>query len=526
MKKISIFIIAVALILGLSQCKKKETPTVTPVDDGKMVHISVNAGRGDKYILYPNTGAYVFENGDKLYVGNNGKYVGTLTYSQGRFSGNIYEPSTDDYLHFYFTGDEVPSVTPITAQGGATPTTSFTVNIADQSDKLPVLSYAHSNQKYTTATSTYSCMLENKCGLVKFIISEKITKPITVFGMKTTATIDFATPGITPTDETGAITLYQESGSSNYQTRWAILLPQEAVDDALCKMFGFENVTCEVPAVTNNMYYTTGVNIALTARQFSVGASTKVAFSSGNLQAVFPQANTTPGKYYQAAPHQYDMIGDAVANTCIGNNQVTTAGTVDLFGWVGKSSGSTMANQGICNETDDSKYGKTAGESLRSEWGPGMTIDGYTGYQSEGTNWRTLTKDEWGYLFNGRTNHSQKYGLGIVNGVKGMIVLPDDWTLPEGLSFITGTSDWNNVYDIAQWEQMEWNGAVFLPAAGFRTGVECLLSNADGNYWSSTSSPSDAGYAFSMTFRSNNFVTDQTWNRHYGCSVRLVRNVQ
>ena len=78
MKKISIFIIAVTLILGLSQCKKKETPAVTPEVEGKMVHISVNAGHGDKYILYPNTGAYVFENGDKLYVGNNGKYVGTI----------------------------------------------------------------------------------------------------------------------------------------------------------------------------------------------------------------------------------------------------------------------------------------------------------------------------------------------------------------------------------------------------------------------------------------------------------------
>ena len=67
------------MVVVLSQCKKKETPAVIPVDDGKMVYISVNAGHGDKYILYPNTGAYVFENGDKLYVGNNGKYVGTLT---------------------------------------------------------------------------------------------------------------------------------------------------------------------------------------------------------------------------------------------------------------------------------------------------------------------------------------------------------------------------------------------------------------------------------------------------------------
>ena len=520
MKRLSTIIISLALLLGLTQCKKNVETIASEADSDNFVYISLQVGGGAKYEIYPNTGAVVYGAGDKIYVGNDGKYVGTLTYANGAFSGTIKNPSTEDYLYFYFVGSLNPSVTP-----SAGNTTSFTVNIADQSTKLPVLSCGRSNIKYTTGTATYTCILENKCGLVKFITSEKITKPITVFGMKTTATIDFATPGITPTDETGVITLYPDGGS-NKQVKWAILLPQEAVADALCKMFGFENVTCEVPAVTNNMYYTTGVNIALTARQFSVGASTKVAFSSGNLQAVFPQANTTPGKYYRAAPHQYDMIGDAVANNCIGNNQVTTAGTVDLFGWVGASSGSNMGNQGICNETDDSKYGKTAGESLRSEWGPGMTIDGYTGYQSEGTNWRTLTKDEWVYLFNGRTNHSQKYGLGIVNGVKGMIVLPDDWTLPEGLSFITGISGWNNEYNIAQWEQMEWNGAVFLPAAGYRTGVECLLSNADGNYWSSTSSPDNAGIAFSMTFRSNNFVTDQYWNRHYGCSVRLVRNVQ
>ena len=95
MRRINIIIMAFALLLGLSQCKKQETPG-TPDADCKLVHISVNVNQGGKYILYPNTGAYVFENGDKLYVGNNCKYVGTLTYSQGRFSGNIYEPSTDD----------------------------------------------------------------------------------------------------------------------------------------------------------------------------------------------------------------------------------------------------------------------------------------------------------------------------------------------------------------------------------------------------------------------------------------------
>ena len=97
MKRINTIIIAIALLLGMGQCKKQEAPA-TPDTDDKLVHISVKVNQGGKHILYPSTGAYIFEEGDKLYVGNNGKYVGTLTYSQGRFSGNIYEPSTDDYL--------------------------------------------------------------------------------------------------------------------------------------------------------------------------------------------------------------------------------------------------------------------------------------------------------------------------------------------------------------------------------------------------------------------------------------------
>ncbi len=80
MKKLSIVIISLALVLGLSQCKKKVTeitPAATPEVNGNLVHIRVNAGHGDKHVVYPESGAYVFENGDKLYVGNHGYYVGT-----------------------------------------------------------------------------------------------------------------------------------------------------------------------------------------------------------------------------------------------------------------------------------------------------------------------------------------------------------------------------------------------------------------------------------------------------------------
>ena len=77
-----------------------------------------------------------------------------------------------------------------------------------------------------------------------------------------------------------------------------------------------------------------------------------------------------------------------------------------------------------------------------------------------------------------------------------MILLPDSWTLPAGCSFTSGladsSGDWTrNSYTLAQWEQMEAAGAVFLPAGGLRQGTD-IYAMAAGNYWSSTIPQYDA----------------------------------
>ena len=126
MKKITLALMAVMLVLGMTQCKKEQpTPTPDPTPDGETVYISMKVDDGGKHIVYPGTGAYVFEDGDKIYVGNNGHYVGTLTYGNGTFSGSITSPSTSDYLHFYFTGNNAPNSLTVG-------TTDFTVDISDQ----------------------------------------------------------------------------------------------------------------------------------------------------------------------------------------------------------------------------------------------------------------------------------------------------------------------------------------------------------------------------------------------------------
>ena len=250
MKKLSAIIIAMALVLGMAQCKKQETPTTSNANDG-MVYITVNVDNGGgRHHIEPSVGAYVFTNGDALYVGNDGHYVGTLTYSNGTFSGTIDSPVSTDYLHFYFLGGKEPASAPTTN------TTDFTINIANQSSNLPILAYGRSTEFY--GASSYTTTLRNKCALVKFDLVMATNDAVTVSGMLTEATIDFATPGITPTATTGTMTLYSESETE----KWAILLPQDEAISSFTVNIGSKSYTVSGSySITNNGYINGGIEV-------------------------------------------------------------------------------------------------------------------------------------------------------------------------------------------------------------------------------------------------------------------------
>lgn len=368
MKKLSAIIIAIALVFGLSQCKK-DKPATPDAEDG-MVYVTVNvANNGAKHEVYPSTGTYVFENGDKLYVGNNGHYIGTLTYNNGAFSGGITSPSTSDYLHFYFVGGLTTTPAELT-----TGTTSYTVSIADQSSKLPILSYGQSTQQYTDANATYTTTLRNKCGLVKFVPQVETNKAVTINGFYNTATIDFATPGITPTGAPGNITLFAESNAA----KWAVLLPQTGVSaTATIGGYTYTNGIEGTLDITNNYYNSTGVSISMShpapttasidsyqSGDFSwddkfpgdgdhsrttLDPSTKaVSFSAGDKISIFSAQNTkkrfrtdsggatatltfdgtgtveNDAKFYAISPFRDDNLtlsGDVISRVCIPDQQ-------------------------------------------------------------------------------------------------------------------------------------------------------------------------------------------------------------
>ena len=244
MKKLAIFAAAFVLTLGLAQCKK-EQPNAQ-ITEGETVHITVNVNNNGSRadIQDPSTGHYDFKDGDKLYVGyNNAKVEGELTYSTttSSFSGNLtIAQSGSQRLHFYYLG------------GSLTPTVSgseYTVDISNQTSNYPVISYGTSNKDYDGA-GTYRTTLLNKCALVKFTLASGTTDAVAVGGMMTKATIDFANPGVVTPSAAGEITLH--TGASNTE-KWAILLAQDAVDDALVAV-GYYGYTVDIPEIEDNAF--------------------------------------------------------------------------------------------------------------------------------------------------------------------------------------------------------------------------------------------------------------------------------
>lgn len=234
---------------------------------------------------------------------------------------------------------------------------------------------------------------------------------------------------------------------------------------------------------------------------FSVAEDKQVTFSPGNLQ-YHPVKDK-----WEFAPSQLDYIGGANSN--VSN---TLNAWIDLFGW------STRATYFGVSASDENSY--YSGSFV--DWGTNQI-----GNDAPNT-WRTLTHDEWEYLLNTRTNASSLKGVAQVDGVNGLILLPDNWDCPSGVTFKSGFSNDSGTFGqyqtftTDQWLLMENTGAVFLPAAGARAGVEVFDVRNDGSYWSATKDDYWDAYFFSFGSR---YAEMDFWERYTGSSVRLVKDL-
>ncbi len=245
---------------------------------------------------------------------------------------------------------------------------------------------------------------------------------------------------------------------------------------------------------------------ALPKDAFSVSATKQVRFSKGNLQ--YTQSTQT----WSFADNQYDIIGEAnISNGVL-------ADKIDLFGW----SGSTATAQwGVGTSENYSDY---SGDFL--DWGKNI---------GDGNTWYTLTSAEWGYLIDERTNADQLKGVARIQldgnqYANGLILLPDTWTCPEGVTFKSGFASEYSIqayadyqtFTLADWQKLESAGAVFFPASGVRIGTIVYSVMRYSYCWSAT--PDGSVYANVFLFRSDGAYLSHN-DRSTMQAVRLVRDL-
>ena len=191
-------------------------------------------------------------------------------------------------------------------------------------------------------------------------------------------------------------------------------------------------------------------------------------------------------------------------------------GYIDLFGW--GTSGYDNKHP-YMTSTTNADYGDGTNNiaGTNYDWGQNCLISN----GGERGDWRTLTASEWTYIFKNRPSASNLYSTATVVGMPGVVVLPDAWQLPEGVVFSPRAADYTtNTYDAAIWAKMEEAGALFLPAAGYRSGTTIGAVGEQAIYWSATSA--SANQASSVYFAASKVMTAYSAARSYGASVRLV----
>ena len=289
---------------------------------------------------------------------------------------------------------------------------------------------------------------------------------------------------------------------------------------------------------------------------FSVSSTKKVYFSQGNLQY---QASTGIWRF---AENQWNVVGDAEHGTVYENGvkcdnaliSPTYSGWIDLFGY-GTSGWNSGANEYQPYAANASGYAylenNLTGEYAKADWGV------YNKIQNGGNKenmWRTPSLEEWEYLITYRENADDLYAQAMVNGQRGLVILPDGCKLHPSLRFLSHEEviqwlDDNNVhpylfydlqwtvntYSLNEWMAMESYGAVFLPITGGRIEhwVRMIYASWDkydmdgnfGYYWSSTHIEDRLAGGFNVN-TVNVAYTSEYVGKENGQAVRLIQDVQ
>lgn len=252
--------------------------------------------------------------------------------------------------------------------------------------------------------------------------------------------------------------------------------------------------------------------------KFTINANgDQVYFSKGNLQYI--GSASTP--YWKFADNQWDYFG-----TTTGQDSDSRYADRDLFGW-GTSGYNNKYPYMISTNNSDYGEGYVNISGTQYDWGVYNCISNGGNITNQ---WRTLTRPEWVFLLETRnTTSGIRYAKAQVNGVQGAVLIPDDWTTSiYALNSVNGGNYGSNTISAEDWTNiMEPNGAVFLPAAGYRNETSVSMLGSRGCYWTTTLCSSGIGSGSPYYVRIAYSALDSgTGFSYYGHSVRLVSPVE
>ena len=532
MKKLPLILAALALTLGLSQCKKQETPTTN-----ESVHITLTASYGQggaKTGFNPATGAFTWtgtsETPEYIYVGGNSTgYLGYLTSNESgstvNFSGTITPSAADATLFFFYFGKG----------GERTGDALNSVDFSNQDGTLPNVTNYHiaisEGVAYTAGQTSFTTTLNMAMAIAYFDVNgfknaNETAETVYLHGdeVYSTATIDYQSGTIAGSTK-GSINL----GTAN-DGKYVALIPSVNTETTL--KFDSDSKTGAMTflrGIQAGKYYANSdaaLSVAANSCLFSVSGAKKVRFSQGNLQY------TKSTGVWSFMEHQYDIVETSGLNV---GDDYANKDVVSLFGY-GTSgyNNNQSCYQPYCTHVDQS------GSASYASYLTGTANWGYNrisnGGNTENFGWYVMSSSEWEYVIKTRAastvNGTEKarYAKAKVAGIQGVILFPDSYTHPDGVAQpkdinVAGNAGWNeNNYTAAEFGLMEAHGVVFLPAAGRRSGTSVSNSvGAQGSYWLSTYHNGTSSDYMNILDVNINY----SWtSRDSGLSVRLVRDVQ
>lgn len=298
-------------------------------------------------------------------------------------------------------------------------------------------------------------------------------------------------------------------------------------------------------------------------------------------------------EYYDGVPVQPANVNGTVYendfksdNTDFENEIASVNCWVDYFGW-------NTANNPLNISYYPEDYSTSPEDFV--DWGHNLIYDPKADITYPADTWRTPTATEWDYIFCERENAAQLFGFVTLTGhpkvdrIQGIIIFPDGFEVPSGFKSVAYPGLFNFVHDsgnshyklidggkwpntclskppvgnlvcpaiadtvevvstnekfifnqniltLAEWAQLEAQGAVFLPAAGVRKEYnhKGYVRNIDIGflvwYWSSTHQ--GPGYKSAYSFEASYDDGAKTIHPHGGSRVfydglpvRLVRDL-